>query len=250
MASFREVSDALDALMGTPQQRLDAIRSHHDTAQDWLRHCMHEVDFDYAVAEMQFGEVGWPVMASWFAEPDVERARLWGYGATIGNPWMSAAIPTTGSTDPISGALLPNPPGYDQALTVCSNEVAALDLDHGTVQELTIQVRSSLEMALLPALQGNWFDEIRIEYSTCMETAGFTITGPGGVADAMAIVRGSADFNGDEIELERAIAVADATCRIPFSSRIGTAIEPYFRDWLKAEPGLLQSGLNAFAGKD
>ena len=243
-ASLEKVSVVFYALRGTPEQQLRSVKGNFESTQSALQDCMSHENFDYVMPVVEFdGSGGAAVLPFWFVQPDRERAQSQAFGIVVGNPWQPVLADKSSSDG--AAATPPNPLGYDPAMNKCTNFVESLHLEQNTQMWLAAQTSVKLQFALQETLKGEWFDSIRSKYSSCMTASGFTIDDPGMIADAFYSAVASGRFQGERGDVERALAVADADCRMPFSGEIADAVTPAFEKWMNENSSVYESVISA-----
>jgi hypothetical protein len=227
--ALAEISDIIYGLHGSTEQHLRQLRGGFALSQKALHDCMAAGGFDYVIPEVEFGDYGSPVLPLWYTEPDPERAGVEGFGNYVGNPWTNAALAAVPQEvyDSLSAEKRVQ---YDATLGACPSVQGGLSAEEKAALGLSFELEQTLEAVLIDKS----FDPTRAKYSACLEAEiGLSIENPYEAGDLVVGATTTGKIGGGTPqEIELAVAVIEARCRLPLVDEIAKFVVPAFKTWM------------------
>jgi hypothetical protein len=227
--ALAEISDIIYGLHGSSEQHLRQVQDGFAMSQRALHDCMAEGGFDYVIPEVEFGDYGSPVLPRWYTEPDPDRASVEGFGIVVGNPWANAVLIAVPQKvyDSLSAEQRAK---YDATLGACPSVEGGLTAEEKGALGLSFELEQTLETVLIDKS----FDPTRSKYSACLEASiGLSIENPYEASDLVVGARTTGKIGGGTPqEVELAVAVVEAKCRLPLVDEIAKFVVPAFKTWM------------------
>lgn len=241
---FRSVSEQLSLLQGSPGQRQLGERRRTDAQQAAYGACMADNGFAYAmptiVPSLQDSATN---TTEWWLAPNVDLSKQIGFGFYSNSP--DDYLPKISTDSTAYDALTPDDRAdYDATLSSCLEAVDQRVLFEGPLNPAASVLEGALVNDFRERMKEPDFVRISEMYQTCMTDLGHKVTAPGASFDAMqnevaaAVPGGANQFTEPGrtkgLEIERVIAVDDATCRLAHTDQVVAILAPVFTSWATA----------------
>ena len=248
---FDSIESTLTLLRGPSIEAADGYEKRLQAEQDFYASCMSDEGFVYEVPPASVAPSAVKYVASWWSLPDVELA----IGASFGYVQPIEELVSFASKS-YASLSADAKVAYNRTLDKCIAAGAASGAYDGPLDPISFELEADLLGALTKETGEPSFAAIRDSYATCIRGFGYRFTSPFDAGDAVESALSELGFYALDprsqeskslfpraLEVERQIALADATCRQQSASDVAAILAPIAERWLDRNAEAVQAAV-------